>query len=228
MDTRTLSAQLPSGTLYVSGTVNGTAYTWTNTESNTWEATVARAQDDVYHVALTIINGAGTASEQSFTLYYGLHLITDRTQADVHRVKTLSDKEWNGMTADEQAEWLDGLKGAYNASDLNRVGSAVEYLHDRLAALGYAADVAVKKDWQMEDIPNNIQMAQYLQNVENLVSAYCVKPDTPALPESMDHLDWQGANAIEKNLEDIDDNITNMQKAWMYSGEVYAGEGYFS
>ena len=76
MSTRTLSVSLPSDALYVSGTVNDVAVTWTNTEGNTWEAVAARADDDVYRVSLTIINSLGTATTTSMTLYYGLHLIT--------------------------------------------------------------------------------------------------------------------------------------------------------
>ena len=82
MSTRTLTTTLPSGTLYVSGTVNGVSTTWTNTEGNTWETVAERSPQDVYVVALTIINQLGTATETTFTLYYGLHLVTDRTAAD--------------------------------------------------------------------------------------------------------------------------------------------------
>ena len=35
-------------------------------------------------------------------------LVTDRTQADVERVKALATKGFAAMTADEQAEWLAG------------------------------------------------------------------------------------------------------------------------
>lgn len=47
-----------------------------------------------------------------------LGLITDRTQAHVNRVKELSGKGWNGMTAAERAEWkgnpLDVEEGGVN------------------------------------------------------------------------------------------------------------------
>lgn len=140
MSTRTLSVSLPSDALYVSGTVNDVAVTWTNTEGNTWEAVAARADDDVYRVSLTIINSLGTATTTSMTLYYGLHLITDRTSADVSRAAYLDGKwvggEWRG-TAAELAEWMSDLRGAYNASDLNRVGAAVNYVAGRLESCGY-------------------------------------------------------------------------------------------
>ena len=67
-------------------------------------------------------------------------LITDRTQADVTRWQTLHDKGWSGMTTEEKTEWLAGMKGSYNAADLNRVTAAMEYLRDRLEGYGYAVD----------------------------------------------------------------------------------------
>lgn len=70
-------------------------------------------------------------------------LITDRTAADVARVHELAVKGYAGMTVAELAEWLAGMKGAYNAVDLNRVGTALNYLRDRLTG-GYGRDIT----WQ--------------------------------------------------------------------------------
>lgn len=83
-------------------------------------------------------------------------LITDRTAADVERLRTLLKKGWQGMTAEERDEYMNGAtvqltdadsqplfdslgeplysadgaiqKGAYNYGDLNRVESAVAYV----------------------------------------------------------------------------------------------------
>lgn len=69
------------------------------------------------------------------------NLIFDRTQADVDRAAYLSrlwvDGTFTGTTA-ELAEWASDLKGAYNASDLNRVCAAVDYLTGVLTGLGYS------------------------------------------------------------------------------------------
>lgn len=46
-------------------------------------------------------------------------LVTDRTQADVERVKALAGKGFAAMTADEQAEWLEGMKGAWAAVEID-------------------------------------------------------------------------------------------------------------
>ena len=69
-------------------------------------------------------------------------LITDRTQADVDRVRYLASlwdpatRTWCG-TAEEAAEWRSGPKGAYNAKDLNRVTLAASYLLTQLSEAGY-------------------------------------------------------------------------------------------
>ena len=90
-----------------------------------------------------------------------LSLITDRTLADVQRVKELAAIGWTDMTAEEQAEWLTGastenlmasdgvlrdsnneiitviggsavIKGSYNYDDLNRVEGAVVTLAQQM------------------------------------------------------------------------------------------------
>lgn len=71
------------------------------------------------------------------------YLITDRTEADAKRARYLSGLwgprpgQWCG-TSEELAEWDAGLKGAYNAKDLNRVTLAASYLLTKLGGLGYA------------------------------------------------------------------------------------------
>ena len=50
--------------------------------------------DETYRVAITAVNAAGVATPFALTLYYGLHLITDRTQADVSRVSILKDRTY--------------------------------------------------------------------------------------------------------------------------------------
>ena len=62
-------------------------------------------------------------------------LITDRTQADEERVEELAAKGYDAMTAEEKSEWDGEMKGAYDASDLNRVESAVAYLAELLVLL---------------------------------------------------------------------------------------------
>nr|DAR36381.1 MAG TPA: hypothetical protein [Caudoviricetes sp.] len=224
MSTQTLRVSLPSEIIYVSGTVNGKAYTWTLVDGS-WQAIVDRAADDTYAVALTAVNALGTSASYTLTLYYGmLNLITDRTQADVDRVRQLAQKGFGNMTAAEKTEWLSGLKGAYNASDLNRVGAAVAYVAGRLKGYGYAVSVSPRQDWQVLDIPTPESMTAYLADVAALRAALTVAADTPEVPEDMERLTWQEANDIEQILVDVDELLTRMAAAWFYSGDLYAGE----
>lgn len=203
MSAQVLSVSLPSEIIYVSGTVNGTAYTWTLLDG-AWTATVERAADDTYAVALTAVTAAGVSTNYTLTLYYGLlSLITDRTRADVENETD---------------------KGFYNASDLNRVGAAVEYIAGRFAALGYACPVTVKKDWLTSDTPTQRQMETYRQNIVTLRGQIAAMQSTPNAPASMAGLNYVKANDIEQILLDLDALIDNLIKSWYFSGEVYAGE----
>lgn len=223
--TQTISASLPASTVYVSGTVNDVSVVWTNTEGEVWEAVADRAEDDIYVVILNIVSGSGQSSTTSFTLYYGLlNLITDRTQADVDYVVRLSTKSWNNMSEKEKADWESGLKGAYNASDLNRVGNAVVYVAGRLTKAGYLVPVSPKIDWTASDIPKESDMRTYLSDVDTLRNALTVLPGTPEVPEDMERLTYKEANDIERILLAVDGLITKMINSYFYSNEIFCGE----
>ena len=71
-----------------------------------------------------------------------MNLIYDRTAADVERALALAKKAEAGTLTDaEKTEWLAGMKGCYNAADMNRVEAAVKTLAAELNAAGYAAAV---------------------------------------------------------------------------------------
>lgn len=154
-----------------------------------------------------------------------LNLITNRTQADVDRVAALAARVSAGTaTAAEKTEWSAPLKGAYNASDLNRVGSAVAYVAGRLNGYGYAVAVSPKQDWTVSDIPTAGDMETYISDVSALRRAIAVIASTPPTPDSASGLTWQEANDIEQILTDVDELLTRMAAAWFYSGDLYAGE----
>ena len=152
-------------------------------------------------------------------------LITDRTQADVDRVLALSAKGWAGMSAAEQAEWSAGLRGAYNASDLNRVQEAMEYLADVFTSYGYAVTLQPTPTWSVGEIPNEEQMTAYLSNLAALRGVLAVLPTTPATPESMELLTYVTANNIEQILIDINLILNTMGGAFLRAGMPWAVAG---
>ena len=130
-------------------------------------------------------------------------LVTDRTAADVRFGRD---------------------KGFYNATDLNRVGAAVEYVAGRFTALGYDCPVTVKKDWLASDIPTAEQLETYRQNIVTLRSQIAVMASTPETPETMRFLDYLKANDIEQILLAAEDTLRRLEKTFWYSGEIYSGE----
>lgn len=112
----------------------------------------------------------------------------------------------------------------YNATDLNRVGAAVEYVAGRFQALGYDFFVSVKKDWSESDTPTVSQMEVYRQNIATLRQQIAVMQSTPKTPETIRQLDYIRANNIEQILLDLDALIDKLIKSWYFSDEMYAGE----
>lgn len=158
-------------------------------------------------------------------------LITDRTQNDVDQVHYLNSKwmtlpdgslQWSGTT-DELALWTAGLKGSYNAQDLNRVGTAMVYLAEELNALGYMVTVFPKTNWNEEDVPSSVDMEAYLQQVATLRAVIPVFSTTPDVPLEMNYLTYQEANNIEKILVDIETLIFNMKAAFRHCNAAVCG-----
>lgn len=94
-------------------------------------------------------------------------LITDRTQADVEYVQELNALGWSGMSAEQQAEYLAGLKGAYSAVDLNRVTEAMNYLYQLFTNLGYSvpgyAPVSIAHPPEYA-VPSGYTQLQYIES----------------------------------------------------------------
>ena len=212
----------------VDGVVNGESYAFALTGSvdgmGIWTATVTRAEDDIYRVSITAVNQRGASSNLTTIIYYGIHLITDRTQFDVDRVNVLAKKGWENMTPEERSEWEVGLKGAYNCTDLNRVQSAVRYLRDRFADVGYFVELSDAKTWTLKDTPTQTEMEEYLADVKAIRGVLTLLSTTPPVPDTMVGLTYVKANHIEQILLDVDRLLSNMIASFVYSGDIFGGE----
>lgn len=226
--TQQIELTLSTDIVSVDGVVNGEGYTFTLTGAkdgmSVWSADVARAEDDVYRITITATNVLGTFSQLSTVIYYGLHLITDRTLADVERVAALAKKGWENMTPAERSEWERGMKGAYNYSDLNRVQSAVRFLRDRLSGAGYTVTISDHKTWMTNDVPTRTDMANYLADVRAIRNVYALPETTPQVPNTMARLNYVRANNIEQILAEVDRLSAGVVPHVVQSGEIYGGE----
>lgn len=227
MTTQTIQVWVGAGIIYVYGTVNGEPATFTLVGAGAWQAEVPRSEDNSYAIHLEAYSENGLEGAYDYILYYGmLPLITDRTQADVARARTLrfliNANGWDSLTEAERAEWLGGLRGAYNYTDLNRVGQVVSYLAGELNLYGYAVAVTPKIDWVREDIPRPAEMAVYLTNVAAIKDKFY---GTAPLPGSMEKLTTTGANNIELLLQEVYTYIERMQQGFRKCGTFRSGQG---
>ena len=110
----------------------------------------------------------------------------------------------------------------YNYSDLNRVEAKTAEVAELLTAQGYVTTVDVKTDWKMTDFPTQTEMNRYLGNVKKCVNNFCQMPGV-TLPDTMDRLDYIGANNIEKTLVGIEKLLEYMLAVMRYSGTFYSG-----
>lgn len=226
--TQTIELTLNPEIISVDGVVNGERYSFALTGStdnmHIWTADVPKSEDGIYRVTINVVSGNQTVDQYSTVLYYGLHLITDRTQFDIDRVNALAAKGWARMTEAERAEWSAGMKGAYNATDLNRVQSAVRYVKDRLEAIGHSVNISEQRTWTQQDVPSMADLRKYLDDIAAIRNVSALLKNPPAIPGDMDRFTYVGANAIEQILQDVNSALTSAIAGFVYSGEFFGGE----
>ncbi|MGN0384607.1 MAG: hypothetical protein ACI4EX_01860 [Lachnospiraceae bacterium] len=151
------------------------------------------------------------------TIEYNLPcFIFDRTQEDVDRVKELSDIGWEHMTDSEKAEWMSGLKGALNKSDLNRIENNCSIIAQLLGL-----PMKTYKN-EVPDYPTTDYFENLIGNVASIRVAGMVSCDTPAVPD-LPLNTWQKVNAVEKILHDVYENYCSGLMPFAGT-EVYVGE----
>ena len=150
-------------------------------------------------------------------------LVTDRTQADASYAESLYKKIWAEFTDQEKADFTAGLKGSYKASDLNRVGTALITIRDRLRTHDIDVPAEVREDYVLNEIPDKVVMDAYIASANAVHDA--VVNTAPRPPAGIDDLDWEGANNIEKTILAVDDVLESREVGWIYAdAELYAGD----
>lgn len=169
-------------------------------------------------IRIIAADGAGNLTTQDV---YMIRLVTDRTRADAERVLELCTRGYDNWTAAERTWWATTrcLRGSYDDRDLNRVGTAVQWLAGELRRRGYIADTSPKTDWTKADAPVQSQMETYLANVERVRVAQGLY--LTEIPGTMDSLNVDGANAIEQVLVEVDAVFPNYSA--LTAGEVTCG-----
>lgn len=166
-------------------------------------------------------------------------LIYDRTYEDVERVRQFTTRilkyGFSDLTSAEQAEYMAGMKGAYNYTDMNRIGQAIAYIANRMTSIptelayyrnlkGVAYDpvfdvpydpddvvVNPKTNWAMGDVPLQSQATSLLNDLSILQEQIVLPAGTPGVPTTLDGLDHIAANEIEYLLYVIDTTLSETE-----------------
>ena len=107
--------------------------------------------------------------------------ITDRTILDIDKLQEYDEIGYIYLRQEQQEEWLLGMKGALNASDLNRIESNQQYI---LNLLSSQYSLSFKTNWQMTDFVEDSDENRILSNLRTLMQpfdfdAQMVVPDKP-------------------------------------------------
>ena len=140
--------------------------------------------------------------------------VYDRTENDIEYAKKLAQKGYSKMTESERSEWIAGLKGTFNQSDIERIENNVQLLSDVLElnlTTNYGKNIKY---------PDEGYFKLLLLNIERIRAAYCIHDDTPETPTAPVN-NFNKVNAVEKILNDV---YTILISNFHY----YAGESYYA
>lgn len=115
-----------------------------------------------------------------------------------------------------------GSVAYYNASDINRVGQAINCLAGEMSKMGYPVKGDMPIDWAMSDIyydTDGEKLIQRLVDMKNQLNS--VRMGT--IPASMDGMSYTDANNIERFLLVIDEILEQMKAAYYECGVEQAG-----
>lgn len=95
--------------------------------------------------------------------------IIDRKKEDVDRVEEYDQVGYKYLLEEQKEEWLRGMKGALNATDLNRIESNQQYI---LRLLNDSYTLPYKDNWEMTDFVNEEDEERILLNLKSLIQPF--------------------------------------------------------
>ena len=134
-------------------------------------------------------------------------LIFDRTQSDVSRVQSLTQKMIAGTATEaEKEEGLGGkMKGAWTAADLSRMEARTAYLYDVLLQYGYTAVTTPQQgEWTESDTPTRSDIDRIRRNADALQTGFQQIGDWRDIIYN-NTMDFNQANALEWDLQRLYD-----------------------
>lgn len=95
--------------------------------------------------------------------------IINRVKADVDKVEEYDQIGYVNLMDDQKAEWMRGMIGALNATDLNRIESNQQYI---LRLLSNEYKLPSKTNWTMTDFVSEVDEERILSNLKILIQPF--------------------------------------------------------
>lgn len=105
--------------------------------------------------------------------------ITDRSILDIQKLQEYDEIGYKNLTTEQKNEWLSGMKGALNSSDLNRIESNQQYI---LNLLSNQYILTFKTNWLMTDFVEDSDENRILMNLKTLMQPFNFEEE-PQVPE---------------------------------------------
>lgn len=140
--------------------------------------------------------------------------ITDRSILDIQKLQEYDEIGYKNLTTEQKNEWLSGMKGALNSSDLNRIESNQQFI---LALLSDQYSLTFKTNWLMTDFVEDSDENRILMNLKTLMQPFNFEEE-PQVPE-------KPLNYFEK-INQIENIILQMYNKYNERGESIRGGFY--
>lgn len=125
--------------------------------------------------------------------------IINRQKSDVDKVEEYDQIGYVNLMDEQKAEWMRGMIGALNATDLNRIESNQQYI---LRLLSNEYKLPSKTNWTMTDFVSEVDEDRILSNLKILIQPFQLgEINIPEKPLNY----FEKINIIEKILLQIYD-----------------------
>lgn len=105
--------------------------------------------------------------------------ITDRSILDIQKLQEYDEIGYKNLTTEQKNEWLSGMKGALNSSDLNRIESNQQYI---FTLLSNQYILTFKTNWLMTEFVEDSDENRILMNLKTLMQPFDFNEQT-VVPE---------------------------------------------
>lgn len=153
-----------------------------------------------------------------------LTFITDRTERDVAEVLKIKQHLQNGTATDEEkTKWINGIKGAINKSDLERIAIAIYCIYEKieepitLEELNLTKSNEGKLSTNLGDFVTQSYFEKILTHLNYLKNSKYVRISTPQVPNTPLNT-YIKYNTIEKILEDVYEVLLGLEQNSIYLG----------